>query len=259
MSDSSLSLPDQKLHAEIDKLKIERETLEYQASNNYKRIEWVKAISGLGGIITALVAIVTLTVSAWQWRDQFEQARADRIEARLGKALENLGNDSATTSIAAVAALKSFLSDASTARQEQILSSLTSTLATSKHFEVRNAILNFLQTMDAARMSPKVLQEQLQWLVANSQGIIAHGQINQLLHGHVVNPRVDSATFVPTPDSDEARAQSVGYAIAAMLRLKTPLVAPEDALDRFERHLLCALRLFGTRPESRKIRQRHFV
>ncbi|MGZ3304639.1 MAG: hypothetical protein ACXU8U_02160, partial [Asticcacaulis sp.] len=99
-----------KLEAEVEKLKLEAELLKAQTSKRHRRIELLKALSGLGGVVVTLSAVVGGTFSVVQWLTSEHETRLENSEKRLDQALANLAaKDNPALQLSAINSLRSFM------------------------------------------------------------------------------------------------------------------------------------------------------
>jgi Pentapeptide repeats (8 copies) len=199
-----------KLRAEVDKLRVDRDLTIYQTSRTYRILEYLKGAAGVGTVAAAVAGLVTLAVSAWQWNVQQTESRLVRIEERADKALASLGEKEPSARLGAVESLRSFLTQPDELRHK---ASITNALAIEPEIAVRNAIIAVLQSIDPHVVSNASLDAALVSLRSVSRTLIASGSINR------DHPRMQHPLKPPATDSIEGRAQSVGFAIAALLHL----------------------------------------
>jgi len=189
------------------KLNAEVRVLELQLSRWGRGIDAFKALAGVSAVVGAVVAIVAMLVSAHQWQESQDRDRQTRVEERLDKTLERLGDPAPTKRLSAVVSLRSFLTREGARHHEQVLTSLTNLLALEPEPMVGSAVVAMLTSVEPGSFAPGVLEASLGSLAKVSRALVAQGN---LLNRDALQNR---------PADIVARAQSVAAAIAAMVRL----------------------------------------
>lgn len=202
------ALEQEEQRARIQKLVAETKLATLQLSGAHQRYERVKAAAAIGGLLTAIAAVVGLFLSTAQWLRAEDAARRLRTEERLDRSLASLGGENAATRLGAVVSLGSFLTrDAEYA--SAALQALTNALAIEESITVRNAIVARIERIDPAQMSKTELDRALESLIVVSRGLVDEGSL--------WSSRRTSVFFIPNHDTVESRALSVGTAIASLL------------------------------------------
>lgn len=204
-----LSLQQREATARIAKLDIEKQVLALQLSSQYRRNELFKTLAGVGGFLTAIAAIGTLAFTTWKFQNEASETRDVRIEERFDRALDSLSRESASSRLAGVVSLKSFLTSENRQRHSRVLLSLSHALAIESDPIVRDAIVEVLTRMDNIIVGKETLDESLDAVVELNRGLTREGD---LIRSH------ESADSYPKSDSIEARARSNAAVIVALMK-----------------------------------------
>jgi uncharacterized protein YjbI with pentapeptide repeats len=202
------ALEQEEQRARIQKLRADTELAAIQLSERHQRYERMKAIAGVGGLVTAAAAVLGLFLSASQWLQSEKSARRLRVEERLDRALSSMGGDNPAMRLAGVVSVSSFLQN-DRDYAPQALQALTNALALEDSITVRNAIVSIIQGVDPKKFSDRELRTALESLVLVSRGLVHEGDL--------WSTRRASVFATPAHNSVESRALSVATAIAGLL------------------------------------------
>ena len=195
--------------AETEKLQAETRLLEQQASPNARRIEQFKAAAGVGGMMTAIVAVGGLLFSFWQFQTESIAKREAYQQERLDHTLALLFDEDPAKQISGVWTLESFIRVSEPAVKRQILAVLVHVLAEEEDKAVRDAIVASFRTPGYADLDEEFQAVLLQQLVAASASLIIEDDLWRTRRGN-------RETGLPE-HSIEARALSIGKAVVALL------------------------------------------
>lgn len=149
----------------VDKLAKERKFLDYQLSPFFKRLEFLKAVSGLAGVLAALFTLGTLLFTINKWYNDNEQARLTKEDERFEKAVSMLQDASAGKRLGAIIALQGFFKKGDTLKHEQGVLSLTHAIGLETDPTVRNALLEVITSTDFNKINSAILDRGLASLI----------------------------------------------------------------------------------------------
>lgn len=197
--------------ARVEKLKAETQVLQRQLTATAQRQESIKAYAAAAGVVTAMVALIALFVSGWLGLSQISEARMEKSQERLDKAIADIGNQAPGQRLSGVANLRSFLGlpGGSGQRDTQILLALVHSLAIEENPTVRSALQEVLRSVDRTSVQAAATDAALQGLIGLSRGLVNEGTLYR--------ERV-SYHQLPQAASVEARAQSLSDPMVALLR-----------------------------------------
>lgn len=203
--------------ASLRKLLAETRLLEDQFARRNSLSERVRAFSGLGGIVTVLVAIFSLYFTADKGLREYELTREARSEERMDKALERLSANSPAQRITSVSSLRSFLrvTDPTGLRHTQVLSALAHALLHERDSRVRGAIVETFSTLDRSIVVDETRKSALATIVALNRLITNEANLGLKRAGRHEKPELGS---------DEAIAYDLGHSLAALARSGTPII-----------------------------------
>jgi uncharacterized protein YjbI with pentapeptide repeats len=193
-----------------EKLRTELALLQHQLSPAARRGENLKLFASISGTLTAIIALVGLGLSGYQWFQAQKLERAVRTEERLDRALQQSSGTTPPARLAGVVSLGSFLHDSDSAQDAQVLLALTNMLAVEESLTVRNAIVATISGVDQ-----KVTGE-----IILNKSLVAAAQVSRDLvdEGDLWRARRTLPHTIPEPSSVEARAISVATAITSLIR-----------------------------------------
>ena len=198
----------QKQALELEQLRIETEQLRRSESRSGRLMEKLKSFAGLGGLVTAIIAISAFLFSYYQWNIEQQEARQQQTRERMENHLVALSNESPARRLSAVISLQGYLYKSAPEQQRQIVLSLVSILSIDPESSVRNAIIQTLETADTAKANMPVLAQGLKTLAGHSRNLV----IDLELYRQVPNP------YNSHPDSALAIVQDISVAIETLLR-----------------------------------------
>jgi uncharacterized protein YjbI with pentapeptide repeats len=198
------------LETKIQKLQIETQLLQQQQQRERHWIEKVKGLSGMTGIVTALVAVVTVGWSISGGLQQQALSRDARYEERLESAFAKLGSENARDRITGTASLQVMLEQGDQSRQRQILILLGKVVSIEEDQEIREAILDIFLGLDGATIDPAVLADATKAMVRTNR------TLTSLYEARIFDRFFDTKELAPSDPL--TRLAATGAVIAALAR-----------------------------------------
>jgi uncharacterized protein YjbI with pentapeptide repeats len=140
--------PDEEVKFRMQKLAQELKFLKYQTSSKYLRLEYLKALSGIGSVLAAIFTFGAVMFSVIKWSDDNKQARIAREDDRFSNALAAISDPLAQKRLGAAITLKSYIDQGDKVKISQVVLSLTNALAYENNATTRNGILDVLRSLD---------------------------------------------------------------------------------------------------------------
>ena len=199
-----------KQQVELQKLIAETRLLRHQFSVGARFVEWLKAIAGMAGVLTAIIALVGLYVSISRFQAEDETTRKTQQQEQLNRSIALLADDNKAKQLAGISTLESFIRSDDPIIHKQILSVLANILAVEENKIVRDAILSSFRNMELEGFDHNVLAGVLSQFAASSASLVVEGKLKRERKGNRFGWL--------SPDSVEARAMSVSDALVLFLR-----------------------------------------
>lgn len=177
-SDSLRLLQVKEQEFKVKKLEQELKFLAYQNSKKFLKLEWIKALSGLGSIFAALVALGTVIFSVIKWTDDNKELRLSRKKEEFSKLIALTQDLSPQKKVAAFIALRSYLDKNDSVANSQIIMSLTTAMSFEDNYHTRNVLLDVLKKLDFSIVDTVTLKQGLTSLVASNRAIAELQSLN---------------------------------------------------------------------------------
>lgn len=198
---------------EEEKLAAEIQSIRHQFSPATRAIEWTKAIAGLAGVITAIVALIGIYLSIEKTRIEEKRLLDSDRREQMNSSISLLADENPAKQLAGITELNSFYSSEDALGQIQILTLLASILAVEENKIVRDSIVASVNRRLAAGIDKQVMTGLLRHLVTESNALITQGKLSRSRKG-------DEFGHLETK-SIEARAISISEIIQAAVRKGT--------------------------------------
>lgn len=177
-SDSLQLLQVKEQEFKVKKLEQELKFLAYQNSKKFLKLERIKALSGLGSIFAALVALGTVIFSVIKWTDDNEELRFSRKKEEFSKLIALTQDLSPQKKVGAFIALRSYLDKNDSVANSQIIMSLTTAMSFEDNYHTRNVLLDVLKELDFTIVDTVTLKQGLTSLVASNRAIAELKSLN---------------------------------------------------------------------------------
>ena len=202
-------LAQEEANARVAKLRAERYQIELQTSRSARRLEILKALAGLGAVLTGLAAVAALLYSILQGVGQLNRERDVRIEERLDSALKKASASTRLERLSGVISLKSFLEVRDSDRQKRVLLALAHFLSIEEDAAVRAAVVEVFRDIDSTTVAPVALESAAKALVGLSRSLSETGKLNR---------KNMAGKAYPYLFDRDLNARSVGASLVAVLR-----------------------------------------
>jgi hypothetical protein len=186
----------------IAKMQAEIAAAEHQSSRGIRFENRVKAISSLVTILTLLVTVAGLYLSANHWLQ-------DSRQSRMQDAIKQLSGDEDSKRFGIVA-LRDFLSSKSIDERHRALIALSTALEGNSSDTVRQEIVSAFQNIDGKLAGPRELTETVKELAEVSRRLVRKGSL--------WTKRSPIIQDDPPENSEESKARAVANSIVALIR-----------------------------------------
>lgn len=201
---------DRKERVELIKLIEETKALKRQSSTSARQIEWLKAIAGTAGVVTAFVGLVGLFLSIWQYQTEEIAKRESSELQQINHSIGLLAEENPAKRLAGISSLESFMREGNPTTQKQVFSVLNNILSVESNKLVRDAIVSSIGSLDLESIDNSVKLTFLSQLVSTSNSLVEEGELR--------TKRITHPTRPENSDSIEARANSISKVITTIVR-----------------------------------------
>jgi uncharacterized protein YjbI with pentapeptide repeats len=191
------------------KLIAEIRLIRQQLSDSTKRIEWLKAIAGLAGVVTAFVALLGIYTSISRFQEEEKTKITVQQVQQLNRSIEQLADTNIGKKLAGISTIESFMRTGDRTTQEQILSVLISILSVEESKPARDAIISSFRSDIYNDVDGGVKENALKKLTDISRSLVIQGSLRKNRISHALRPAES--------DTIEAKAKSVSQAIVSLI------------------------------------------
>ncbi|HUZ47593.1 MAG TPA: pentapeptide repeat-containing protein [Terriglobia bacterium] len=203
----------------IEKLKLERGELRFQASWKGRTFEFLKAFTGVAAIIAAIAGIISVLLTYRSTNKQLAELTSFQVEERFDKDVSRLGGNSPSVRLAGVSGLQIFLQSGGSSRQRAALLFLANSAAVEEDETVRGAILDTFASLGRYRVPRHILDEALRVERDRNRGIL------RVLQARFRDQLGENDKLLFEKGNDEARIGKLNAAQLGPLRATAAMVA----------------------------------